>query len=113
MNVLKRKAKPVKDKVGEVIKQIRSVKYFPRAFAIFFFLTYFFRRLLMALIIVQYYEDSARCIIAVIHINLLYTVTFLSLKPYRDKKENFNETFNDVSTLFISYILMLFSDEFV
>ena len=67
----------------------------------------------MALIIVQYYDDSVSCIIAVIHINFLYTVTFMTLKPYREKKENTSEIFNEVSTLIISYILMLFSEEYV
>ena len=97
--VFKRKTKNVKKQVGDIIKQIRSLKYFSKVFALFFFLVYFFRRLLLALMIMQYYDDSARCIIAVIQINFLYTVFFVGLRPYRSRKENFNEIFNEVSTL--------------
>ena len=53
------------------------------------------------------------CIIGVIHINFFYTLIFISLKPYKERKEFKNEIWNELSILLMSYTLMLFSEDYV
>ena len=112
-DVLKQKHKFVKEKIGETIQKIRSVKWYSRKLVYIYFLVYFFRRLLLALVIVQYFSNTAMCIIGVIHINFFYTLIFITLKPYKERKETKNEIMNEIAILLMNYTLLLFSEDYV
>ena len=65
------------------------------------------------MLIVQYFSNTAMCIIGVIHINFFYTLVFMILKPYKERKEFKNEIWNEIAILLMSYTLLFFSEDFV
>ena len=65
------------------------------------------------MVIVQYFSNTAMCIIGVIHINFFYTLLFITLKPYKERKEAKNEIWNEIAILLMNYTLLLFSEDYV
>ena len=65
------------------------------------------------MVIAQYFSNTAMCIIGVIHINFFYTLIFIILKPYKERKETKNEIMNEIAILLMNYTLLLFSEDYV